>query len=216
MKKLNPKEVVAEIKCPACEGTGFSKVKQPAEPGHRIYPAPCRNARVRGELRWRVHENALRLRSSNPLAQQTFRQTQRREPSKLAYGTHALVFVRLTHDRRFVLVVLFLFVVLVVVFIRNLGAASYCETVKQCLPRSDVGAGFPARYAGLPGHARTRWQECGSSAHAPISHHSPRNVAAGCNGDRIKQSNLPTRVADLCPALQLHRGSIRSPTSFAR
>jgi hypothetical protein len=39
---------------------------------------------------------------------------------------HALVFVRLAHDRRFVGAVLFLFVLVLFVFIRDLGAASCC------------------------------------------------------------------------------------------
>jgi hypothetical protein len=31
-----------EVKCEACDGTGFPKVRQPAKPGKRIYPAPCK------------------------------------------------------------------------------------------------------------------------------------------------------------------------------
>ena len=30
------KEPAAEIKCPACEGTGFQRIKQPVQPGRRI------------------------------------------------------------------------------------------------------------------------------------------------------------------------------------
>jgi hypothetical protein len=30
-----------EVRCEACEGTGFPRVKQPSEPGKRIYP-PCK------------------------------------------------------------------------------------------------------------------------------------------------------------------------------
>jgi hypothetical protein len=48
MKKLKSKEVSAEVKCPACEGTGFPKVKQPVQPGRRIYPAPMREMRGQG------------------------------------------------------------------------------------------------------------------------------------------------------------------------
>jgi hypothetical protein len=45
MKKSKSKEVSAEVKCPACDGTGFPNVKQPVQPGRRIYTAPARNAR---------------------------------------------------------------------------------------------------------------------------------------------------------------------------
>jgi hypothetical protein len=31
MKSDRSKEAVAEIRCPACEGTGFPKVKQPTQ-----------------------------------------------------------------------------------------------------------------------------------------------------------------------------------------
>jgi DnaJ-class molecular chaperone len=50
VKSDKSKEAVAEIKCPACDGTGFSKVKQPAEPGHRIYPAPCKECAGKGRI----------------------------------------------------------------------------------------------------------------------------------------------------------------------
>jgi DnaJ-class molecular chaperone len=50
MKKSKPKEAVAEIRCPACEGTGFSKVKQPDQPGRRIYPAPCEKCGGKGRV----------------------------------------------------------------------------------------------------------------------------------------------------------------------
>lgn len=30
-----------ESKCAACNGSGFSAVKQPAQPGRRIYPPRC-------------------------------------------------------------------------------------------------------------------------------------------------------------------------------
>ena len=42
MKRLKPKDNVTEVKCPACDGTGFPKVKQPIEASRKIYPAPCR------------------------------------------------------------------------------------------------------------------------------------------------------------------------------
>jgi hypothetical protein len=50
MKSDKSKGAVAEIKCPACDGTGFSKVKQPAEPGHRIYPAPRKECGDKGRI----------------------------------------------------------------------------------------------------------------------------------------------------------------------
>lgn len=31
-----------EIKCEACDGTGFETVKQPSKPGKRIYPPRCK------------------------------------------------------------------------------------------------------------------------------------------------------------------------------
>src|ERR1700730_12446033 len=37
MKRTKPKEV----NCPACKGTGFQKVKQPRQPGRKIFPARC-------------------------------------------------------------------------------------------------------------------------------------------------------------------------------
>src|SRR6266576_3812052 len=36
-----PLEVLTEVICPACDGTGFQKVKQPTQPGRKIYPAKC-------------------------------------------------------------------------------------------------------------------------------------------------------------------------------
>ena len=44
MPKLKP----AEFKCPACKGTGFPAVKQPAEPGRKIYPARCERCDGKG------------------------------------------------------------------------------------------------------------------------------------------------------------------------
>jgi DnaJ-class molecular chaperone len=34
-------EIIAEVICPACDGTGVEKVKQPTKPGHKIYPPTC-------------------------------------------------------------------------------------------------------------------------------------------------------------------------------
>jgi hypothetical protein len=42
MKKLYPKEVGTEIEFPGCEGAGFPKVRQPVQPGRRIFPPPCK------------------------------------------------------------------------------------------------------------------------------------------------------------------------------
>jgi hypothetical protein len=50
MKKLKSKEVSTEVKCPACEGTGFPKVKQPVQPGRRIYPAQCEKCAGKGRI----------------------------------------------------------------------------------------------------------------------------------------------------------------------
>jgi DnaJ-class molecular chaperone len=41
----------AEHKCPACKGTGFPAVKQPAEPGRKIYPARCSTCDGKGRIR---------------------------------------------------------------------------------------------------------------------------------------------------------------------
>jgi DnaJ-class molecular chaperone len=50
MKKSKPKEIVTEIECPACEGTGFPTVMQPKQPGKKIYPAPCKQCLGKGRL----------------------------------------------------------------------------------------------------------------------------------------------------------------------
>jgi DnaJ-class molecular chaperone len=50
MKRDWPKEVVAETKCPACDGTGFIKVKQPTQPGRRIFPARCEECAGKGRV----------------------------------------------------------------------------------------------------------------------------------------------------------------------
>jgi DnaJ-class molecular chaperone len=38
----------AEHKCVACNGTGFPTVRQPAQTGRRIYPAPCKKCGGKG------------------------------------------------------------------------------------------------------------------------------------------------------------------------
>jgi DnaJ-class molecular chaperone len=42
MKNLKSEEVSTEVKCSACDGTGFPMVRQPAQPGRKIYPPPCK------------------------------------------------------------------------------------------------------------------------------------------------------------------------------
>jgi DnaJ-class molecular chaperone len=46
MKNLSTKP--AERKCPACKGTGFPAVKQPAQEGRRIYAARCERCDGKG------------------------------------------------------------------------------------------------------------------------------------------------------------------------
>ena len=50
MKKPNPKEVGTEIECPECGGTGFPKVRQPDQPGRKIFPAPCKRCFGKGRI----------------------------------------------------------------------------------------------------------------------------------------------------------------------
>jgi DnaJ-class molecular chaperone len=46
MPKLSAK--LTEHKCPACKGTGFPAVKQPVQPGLKIYPARCESCDGKG------------------------------------------------------------------------------------------------------------------------------------------------------------------------
>jgi len=46
MKKR--REVLTEVVCPACDGTGFQKVGQPSEPARKIYPATCEECLGKG------------------------------------------------------------------------------------------------------------------------------------------------------------------------
>jgi DnaJ-class molecular chaperone len=39
-----------ETKCQACNGKGFRAVKQPAKPGRRIYPPPCKACGGKGRI----------------------------------------------------------------------------------------------------------------------------------------------------------------------
>jgi DnaJ-class molecular chaperone len=42
ISKLKPEDASTELKCSACDGTGFPMVAQPAQPGRKIYPLPCK------------------------------------------------------------------------------------------------------------------------------------------------------------------------------
>jgi DnaJ-class molecular chaperone len=48
MKRHKPE--VTEVECPACEGTGFPVIKQPVQPGRKIFPAPCQHCFGKGKL----------------------------------------------------------------------------------------------------------------------------------------------------------------------
>lgn len=49
MKK--PISALKEVICPACDGTGFQKIRQqPTEPGRRIYPATCEKCLGKGKI----------------------------------------------------------------------------------------------------------------------------------------------------------------------
>jgi DnaJ-class molecular chaperone len=49
MKQTKPGRI--ENKCAACRGTGFAVVKQPAQPGRRIYPPRCAKCHGSGRIR---------------------------------------------------------------------------------------------------------------------------------------------------------------------
>jgi len=48
MKKR--RKVLTEVICAACNGTGFQKIEQPAEPDRRIYPATCKECHGKGRI----------------------------------------------------------------------------------------------------------------------------------------------------------------------
>jgi DnaJ-class molecular chaperone len=50
MAKFKLREAGAEVECPSCGGTGFPKTKQPAQPGRKIFPAPCKECSGKGRL----------------------------------------------------------------------------------------------------------------------------------------------------------------------
>jgi DnaJ-class molecular chaperone len=41
---------VKEHVCPACGGTGYPVVKQPVQPGRKIYPVKCRSCDGKGKV----------------------------------------------------------------------------------------------------------------------------------------------------------------------
>jgi DnaJ-class molecular chaperone len=49
MKKK--REVLTEAICPACDGTGLQNVKQPTQPGRKIYPAKCEECLGKGKIK---------------------------------------------------------------------------------------------------------------------------------------------------------------------
>jgi DnaJ-class molecular chaperone len=47
-KTMTPK--IKEHTCPVCNGTGFPKVKQPAQSGRRVYPVRCKTCAGKGKI----------------------------------------------------------------------------------------------------------------------------------------------------------------------
>jgi DnaJ-class molecular chaperone len=45
------REALTEAICPACDGTGLQKVKQPTQPGRKIYPAKCEECLGKGRIK---------------------------------------------------------------------------------------------------------------------------------------------------------------------
>jgi hypothetical protein len=50
MSKLKSTKLFTEIKCAACDGTGYPAVAQPKQPGRRIYPPPCKQCSGKGRI----------------------------------------------------------------------------------------------------------------------------------------------------------------------
>jgi len=48
MKK--PPDEPTELRCPACDGTGFPKVTKAPPPGRKIYPPACKECRGKGRI----------------------------------------------------------------------------------------------------------------------------------------------------------------------
>jgi DnaJ-class molecular chaperone len=51
VNKSKSEDASMELKCSACDGTGFPKVAQPAQPGRKIYPPPCKWCLGKGRVR---------------------------------------------------------------------------------------------------------------------------------------------------------------------
>jgi DnaJ-class molecular chaperone len=49
-ERLNMTPKIKEHSCPACNGTGFPKVMQPVQPGHKIYPIKCNACDGKGKI----------------------------------------------------------------------------------------------------------------------------------------------------------------------
>lgn len=47
MKKPNE---ATEVICPDCDGTGVEKIKQPTEPGRKIFAATCKKCLGKGRI----------------------------------------------------------------------------------------------------------------------------------------------------------------------
>ena len=49
-ERLNMTPKIKEHSCPACNGTGFPKVMQPVQLGHKIYPIKCNACDGKGKI----------------------------------------------------------------------------------------------------------------------------------------------------------------------
>jgi DnaJ-class molecular chaperone len=50
-RKLREASTDVEVRCDACNGTGFQPVTKPAQPGRRLFPAKCVKCGGKGRLR---------------------------------------------------------------------------------------------------------------------------------------------------------------------
>jgi DnaJ-class molecular chaperone len=50
MKRHRSRRINTEVICPTCHGTGFPPVAQPAQPGRKLYPAPCEQCLGKGRI----------------------------------------------------------------------------------------------------------------------------------------------------------------------
>lgn len=41
---------IREHTCPACKGSGFPEVRQPVQPGRKIYPVKCKSCDGKGKI----------------------------------------------------------------------------------------------------------------------------------------------------------------------